>query len=211
MRKGIVVDLDGSLVKANTFQRYVAFAAGSALSAGRLDIAAALSWWVSLRKCRCVTHGRMKRQVLWKTRSFMDGRRLEGFVDTLMDDVNARVREILEAGRGRGYYVCLSTAAPESYARIISGRLGLDGYCASPVPADGDGGWRENVREAKRDNTLGFLRERGVEMSVLVTDHHDDLPLLRESKDCNYLVDPSPKTLEACRAAGISFELLVGG
>lgn len=59
---------------------------------------------------------------------FMNSQRLELFVDWLMNDINVSVRNILEAKKEQGYYICLSTAAPENYVRIISERLGFDGF-----------------------------------------------------------------------------------
>ena len=61
----------------------------------------------------------------------------------------------------------------------------------------------------KKNKTLNFLKDRVIKISVLMTDHYDDLPLLCENKDYNYLVNPSLKTLKSCRMAGVSFELLI--
>lgn len=209
MRKGLVVDLDGSLMDTNTFQKYILFIIKEAILVRRFDIAVTLSYWVTLRKCRCITHERMKYHVLVKTAPFMNPQRLELFVDWLMGYVNVSVRNILEAKKRQGYYICLSTAAPENYVRIISERLGLDGFCASSVPLDKDEDWHENVRVMKKNKTLEFLKERDIRISVLMTDHYDDLPLLLEKKDCNYLVNPSSKTLKSCGKAGVSVELLI--
>ncbi len=209
MRKGLVVDLDGSLMNTNTFQKYIVFAIKEAILVCRFDLVITLLYWVALRKCRCITHERMKYHVLVKTCFFMDTRRLELFVDCLMNDINVGVRKIIEAKKEQGYYICLSTAAPENYVRIISERLGFEGFCASSVPVNKEGEWFENVRDMKKDKTLKFLREKEVKMSILMTDHYDDLPLLCENKDYNYLVNPSLKTLKSCRMAGVRFKLLV--
>lgn len=209
MRKGLVVDLDGSLMNTNTFQKYIVFIIKEAALVCRFDIVITLFYWVTLRKCRCITHEKMKYHILVKTCFFMNSQRLELFVDWLMNDINVSVRNILEAKKEQGYYICLSTAAPENYVRIISERLGLDGFCASSVPVDKEGDWYENVRDMKKNKTLNFLKDRDIKISVLMTDHYDDLPLLCENKDYNYLVNPSLKTLKSCRMAGVSFELLI--
>jgi len=209
MRKGIVIDLDGSLIKTNTFQKYIVFVTKKVIRVFRFDIAIALFYWVALRKCRCITHEKMKYHVLRRTLFFMNSSRLEKFVDWLMSDINICVKNVLEVKRAQGYYICLSTAAPESYVRIISDRLGFEGFCASSIPVNRGEVWYENVREMKKNNTLNFLKERDIKMSILITDHYDDLPLLYERKEYNYLVNPSLKTLKSCRAAGIKFELLI--
>ena len=209
MRKGVVIDLDGSLMNTNTFQKYIVFVTKEAFRIFRFDIIIALFGWVALRKCRFITHERMKCHILKKTCFFMNSKRLGVFVDRLMDDINVCVQKVLEVKRRSGYYICLSTAAPESYAQIISDRLEFEGFCASSIPVNKDRDWHENVREVKKNNTLRFLKERDIEMSILITDHYDDLPLLYEKKECNYLVNPSLKTLDYCKAACIRFELLI--
>lgn len=50
MRKAVVVDLDGTLVRINTFKVYIEYACEVALRNGRMDICAQLVWNVLLRK-----------------------------------------------------------------------------------------------------------------------------------------------------------------
>lgn len=208
MRKGIVIDLDGTLMNTNTFHEYIVFVSRNALMGLRIDILMVLIFQVLLRKCRIITHERMKYYVLRKTCKYMKGDRLNAFENILLDKVNSQVLSILANNKNRGYYTCLSTAAPENYASIISNHFGFDGYCATSVPYGKNINWHENVREWKRTNTLDFLGRRNVELSILVTDHYDDLPLLRESKECNYLVNPSEKTVNILENNHIDFNIL---
>lgn len=111
MRKGLVVDLDGSLMNTNTFQKYIVFIIKEAALVCRFDIVITLFYWVTLRKCRCITHEKMKYHILVKTCFFMNSQRLELFVDWLMNDINVSVRNILEAKKEQGvlympFYSC---------------------------------------------------------------------------------------------------------
>ena len=81
MRKGLVVDLDGSLMNTNTFQKYIVFIIKEAALVCRFDIVITLFYWATLRKCRCITHEKMKYHILVKTCFFMNSQRLELFVD----------------------------------------------------------------------------------------------------------------------------------
>ena len=105
-----------------------------------------------------------------------------------------------------GYLTVLSTAAPKPYAKIISSDYGFDSYCATEMPQGSN--WRENVNEQKKTNTLDLLKNIGGELSVLVTDHYDDLPLLYLPKECNYIVNPTDKTKQYLEDNDIEYCLL---
>lgn len=205
MKKAVVVDLDECLVRTNTFRSYGQFAVREALSCFRLDVLFALLFWAAARKCRCVSHERMKYRMLRKTRLFMTDARLHALADSLCARADARIVAFLARRRGEGYLLFLATAAPESYAAIVAARMGFDGYCATPVPREKNEVWKENAREEKCKNTLSALRAADAEPAILLTDHYDDLPLLRIEKERNYLIAPSSETVRRCRAEGICF------
>ena len=47
------------------------------------------------------------------------------------------------------------------------------------------------------------------EKTIVITDHMDDLPILRANRDgVNYLVEPSRRSLDMIRREGIRFILL---
>ena len=67
--------------------------------------------------------------------------------------------------------------------------------------------WRENVGEVKRDKVEELLALNDARLSIFVTDHYDDLPLLALEKDSNLLVNPSASTCESCKRRNILFSI----
>ena len=207
MQKTAVIDLDGTLLTINTFKSYILFVNKLACRKARLDIAVILAFWVGLRKCRLITHEKMKLHILKYSAHFMNRKRLNDFVDSILPFRNGKVYECALAYRKQGFFLCLSTAAPVSYASLIAERLSFDSVCATPMPSQVKD-WRENVREIKRKNTLKQLGEHHLVLEILMTDHYDDIPLLKEEKSKNIVVSPTACTLEKLEKENIHFELL---
>lgn len=206
MRKAVVVDLDGTLVRINTFKVYIEYACEVALRNGRMDICAQLVWNVLLRKFRWISHEVMKYRILRATNGVMTRKRLDLLVDRLSLSLNPNVINLLGKYRKEGYFILLSTAAPEHYASILSERLSLDGVCATAIPKKRTG-WKENVRSIKCENTINYLKNRDLSLDILITDHYDDIPLLKINKEKNILVSPSQNSIEKIEDEKIKFEL----
>lgn len=207
MRKAVVVDLDGTLVRINTFKVYIEYVCKVALKNGRIDICAQLIWNVLLRKFRWIAHEVMKYHILRATDRLMTRKRLESLVDRLLLSINSDVVNLCYKYREEGYFILLSTAAPENYASILSKRLFLDGVCATAIP-NKRMKWKENVRNVKCKNTINYLKDKDLSLDILITDHYDDIPLLNIHKERNILMKPNKKTIERINNNGIPYDIL---
>lgn len=205
-RKALVVDLDGTLMDTNTFKEYIVYASIIALKKARVDLALIFCILVFARKIRMVSHELMKKYILLASKSLMNENNLSEFVDTLWPKLNAKVLDMINQWFDTDVFVLLSTAAPESYASLIAMRLHLDGCCASQIPKRGLR-WKENVRTVKCKNTLSFLDDHHAALEVMLTDHYDDLPLLRVPKNRNIIVNPSAKTISCLKRNHIEYEI----
>ncbi len=132
--------------------------------------------------------------------------KIEEFATLLYEYENKRVVSLLEKHREMGFVTVLSSAAPSVYAELIGTHYLFDFVCATPMPIDEN--WYENVNEQKKKNTLALLEQNSLEMVVFVTDHHDDLPLLKVEKDLNVLVSPSQKTVDLLKKQNIQYEIM---
>ena len=207
--KAVVVDLDGTLLTINTFKSYILYVVKQACYKYRLDIIIALAFWVVLRKLRLVTHERMKYKILKHSEFFMNQKRLQNFVDIILPFLNRKIYDCALSYRRQGCYLCLSTAAPLSYASLIVQQLHFDGICASLMPSQVDSKcWRENVREIKCKNTLEYLSIRSLKLYVLMTDHYDDIPLLEIQKFKNIIVAPTERTITKLKERDIEFQII---
>lgn len=209
MKKVVVIDLDKTFLKVNTFKLYIYYVSIWALQVVRLDICFILTFYTLLRKCRFISHSDMKFHILKKTEFFMNKQRLNFFVNLISKEVNVNVLHLLHMYKAKGYYCCLSTAAPTNYAVIIQRRYDFNGLCATPMPSDVNE-WHENVREEKCRNTLKHILAEKLIFEVLITDHHDDIALLKIRKSSNILVNPSLQTVQKMLVNNIQYEQLLG-
>lgn len=199
MRKALAIDLDGTLLDTNTFRDYLSYCGQAATHSFRIDIAFKILWWVSLRKLRLISHSRMKQILLSSTTTFFHQKGLlDNFVEQELLHVNHKAQQLMEPYRNRGYLLILVTAAPDLYAHPIAENLHIDLCCATPLPSEVViGKWKENVGEEKVNALKRLLKVHGAELEVVITDHEDDLPLIRYNKEGrNCLVNPAETTLK---------------
>lgn len=181
-RKGIVVDLDGTLVRGNTLHLLMRWLAGH----HPVGAAPGLLWAACRRVAGVDSHVEMKGRVLAIARCSMTPSEVERFARSLVPQVNQAVLILM-----RKYdYTILATAAPDFYACAIARMLGCDACVSSnleQVIRDG----REMRGECKRDSVEALASQEDVEVAAVVTDHKDDLPLLRLPDVSRFLVNPA--------------------
>lgn len=198
MRKALAIDLDGTLLSTNTFRDYLSFCGRAAVHRFRFDMALGIAWWVILRKLRLISHSSMKAHTLRLTAVFMQRNgQIDLFVERELLLLNTRVQQFMEQYRNRGHMLILCTAAPAIYAHPIAENLHIDFCCATPLPSEiVIGQWCENVGQNKVQSLSRMLKVHKAELDVVITDHHDDLPLLDYNEGSNFVVAPSAKTLQ---------------
>lgn len=207
MKKTVVVDLDGTLFSTNTFEHYILFVTKEALKKYDFWTAFYVALLVVLRKFRLIsTHEKMKYKILKQSARYATQTRMRSLVDSLKKYENVRVLKMMQKYKDQGYVLVLSTAAPKPYAGIISSDYGFDYFCATEMPEKKE--WRENVNIQKKKNTIGLLDSFGGQLSVLITDHYDDIPLLCVPKECNYLVSPTEESRSILNENEVSYTLL---
>ena len=211
MRPALVIDLDGTLLQTNTFRDYLRFCGRCAVPAFRWDLALSIALWVTLRKVRLITHSTMKRHLMQRTARFMQQKgRLDDFAEEELLRGNPHVQAVMERYRNRGYLLVLATAAPALYAKALADDYRLDACLGTPLPSEVViGEWHENVGEEKAQTLQRFLQQHDAHMEALITDHHDDLPLLRlNAQGTNYLAQPSEQTVALLRKEEIEYEII---
>ena len=100
----------------------------------------------------------------------------------------------------------LATAAPEVYAKEIATLYGFDYTLATPMPKYGK--WQENIRDIKAKNLQHLLKSLHVkELDAVVSDHHDDIPLMRLAKRV-YLHNATQRTYAKLKSDKISYTVV---
>ena len=183
MRKALVIDLDGTLLRTNTFRDYLRFSCREALAAMRWGVFLGILFYSLLRLLRLVSHARLKYHVLCLTRTLSTEPMLQRFVDRELQSLNPQVSGLLSEYSQQGYLTVLATAAPAHYASLLAHKLGFEACCATPLPTTSFDQWQECRGEEKLRSVSTLLATHEATLAVVVTDHEDDRPLLRANVD----------------------------
>lgn len=166
MKPYIVVDLDGTLVRGNTFIIYFKMVLRSAPLWAKIRTAIL----AALNLLHLISHWRMKRAMFQMASvDKLPQKAVERFVADVKSRFNPEVVELIERYRNDGYGVLIATAAMEQYVRL----LGFDNYVATPD--DGP----EYRSEEKLLRVEQWMRSHNGRMMAMVTDHADDAPLIK--------------------------------
>lgn len=182
-RKVTVVDLDGTLVQGNTLHLYLR-AALRCLWWRRPLVALRVAALMAARAVRLIPHSTMK----------YGAARAVGAHPAVIArlkqtaHLNPQVLKLIEERKAMGDTVLLATAAFTFYARELwDGDLVGSELAAGPEA--------ECRGEHKAAAVTAYLRQHRAGLACVITDHHDDLPLLRlNPAGPNYLIHPSAKT-----------------
>jgi phosphoserine phosphatase len=166
----LACDLDGTLIRVNTFPRFVRFALLQLARQRDVPGACRLGWALVSRKVLRTSHLRFKEQVhLAGLR--LGERQVEQWArELLAAEAHPDVQRLLADWPGR---LILCTAAPSCYAEVLRAAAGFGSVQGSGWVA---AAYVENVHEQK---AARLTRELGAPVACAVTDDvHLDGPLL---------------------------------
>jgi len=186
----VLIDLDGTFVSVNTFHKWMKFLFIEELKKFHLISVFTILKIVFLRSMKKIDHSKMKFSILKISEQTMDEKQIETFVQSLHPYVNNDLLLILENDCNT---TILATAAPILYAQEIQKVYNFDHVIATGKTSEIE--WKENIKEEKKKNVISLLKQHNLnnERSILYTDHHDDLPLMRYS-NFTYLINASEET-----------------
>lgn len=206
-QRAVVVDLDGTLMRCNTFSRFTLWLLLRLLACARFGAATRVAATVARRKARRVSHAEAKHGIMEVARRELRTADWARFAASLRGQISKDVIGMVERYKtapGSGEpMVILATAAPQEYAVAVGKLAGADAVIATQWVPDVEA-YRECRVEEKLRRVRQFVENRGVEVVAVLTDHHDDLPLLRHYKARGMLVHPSRETLKCVAASGVT-------
>ncbi len=180
--RAVVVDLDGTLLRGNSFKLYVRAALEYLPLTERIRIAGAYI----LRKARVISHNEFRAQVVAAA----------GFPDVILDYMRRHavyspaVVDFIHTRQAQGYSILLATAALSPYVHVL-----WDGaYVASSVAPDGRVDY-DCRGEAKLHAVTTVFN--GSLPAYFLTDSEADAPLIMATAQAGgnpLLVNPSPET-----------------
>lgn len=202
-KKVLVIDLDGTLYRINTFHFFIKYLLNFSLKKLHVKLLYTLLKAIFLRLLKIVNHSKMKFLILKAIKGY-DEIDMEGFVSSLKEYRNQL--QILEDDTF-GVKI-LATAAPDCYAKIIALNEGFDVCLATNTPVANYQHDFENVRNVKKQGVVHYLNSIEVNhLDTMVTDHYDDLPLMKISKQV-VLVNPSKETKDILKKNQIFFNIV---
>lgn len=173
MIKTAVIDLDGTLVRCNSFTEFVKFLF-CRLPSRRLEIIGI----VLLRKLRLISHHEAKERIVAIAECTLSDADIDEFAESLTGYVNPEVMEMVAEAERK----ILATAAPEIYVRAFAVKMNIPEYTAT----------RKGYEENKGTVKLESVKKMGVvfgEGTLVITDHSDDHPLMvANSEGINRLI-----------------------
>ncbi len=109
--------------------------------------------------------------------------RLQTFVSKEITYENPDVVSHFHHYASQSYVTVLATAAPSLYSELIASHYHFDHCLATPPAAIPYAEWRENKHQEKLLNVQKTLTSANAEISVVITDHSDDQPLLDANRE----------------------------
>ena len=206
LRDLLVVDLDGTLLRTNSFTRFTIWFAIELLKRGMWCPFCNLSYWVGLRKIRRQTHAETKRRIAVMASRLLSDDDFLLFASSLRKYIREEVLNMATAHQSDGGVVVLATAAPAEYAVPLARMAGIKHVLASGLHIP-EGGYMECRGEEKLRQVRDFCRPHDLQLATVVTDHYDDMPLMMEA-DRVVLVSPSPRTLQVVSSENIPYSIM---
>lgn len=182
-----LVDLDGTLVKGNTWPLFARLVLHRSWRRLRLWDFAALGTMLALRRMRLVSHVRVKRCVMLRSHIILDQTDIKAFARTMSRLFNPEVTAMLDEARREGAHIVLATAAAGEYAPLIAREAGISTVLCTPQDAKG-GPYAECRGERKADAAESLAGRMQLPVTLVITDHPDDLPLFRRFPDARHIL-----------------------
>lgn len=196
----VALDLDGTLISGNSLHLYLRCGLNSAIRQRRWRDLRGILGALLLRRLRRISHVEMKRRSLRHIPS--DAAIYYDFRSRALGKLRPEVMRIVSNFREEGAVILLASAAPDIYIPWIWN----GDFLAS------NAGGQECRGEEKRRRVEEYIASRGGRLEAVVTDHADDLPLMRLAAERQaevIIVDPSRDTLSQIREAEIPVSRVV--
>lgn len=180
----LVFDLDGTLLRINSFPVWLSFLAlGGTWCRRQLFVSSKTLRLLMLRKLGRMTHATLLRetQTLWGVATAGNGKAVRRLITLLSGTVRRNVRPALKLVSDGVLDGLIATAAAEDYAVPLGERLGLSIVLGTRTGRGTNE--PDNSGQNKRDRLFAWLDARGWAARPLIFFNDDiaDMPLMREA------------------------------
>ena len=199
-KNAVVVDLDGTLYSINTFHHYLKFIVIQSISTFTFSLSVRLIILFIRRILGLVSHAEMKYRVLsWTVNFNIDHQKFASSIKKYRNNLHSLATNTFQ-------HNILATAAPNIYASIIAINHGFNHCVATTYTKEDFASFVENSKEVKKENVMQLLKSLNLnEIDTLITDHIDDLPLMKISKEV-ILINPGSELIKELNQHNIKFK-----
>jgi phosphoserine phosphatase len=200
-KKILVVDLDGTLYSINTFHYFIKYLIFKCFIKFKIVLLFRLILTISSRLF--LTHAKMKYQIL----KLLHNRNDIDYVE-FVNSISKKARDLSIFIDESFDIKILATAAPTNYAKIIAKNHQFHECLGTEFLGAKYNSTFENSKNVKKNNVIRYLNSKNLsEVDVFITDHLDDLPLMKLAKR-NILIKPNEDLINQLKQFSISFEVL---
>ena len=203
-KKVLVVDLDGTLFKINTFHYFMMYLIKYCIKSFNIILLLKILVTIFSRGSKLVSHSKMKYNILKsiKNKESIDYNKFVNSISNMKRDISLIRDSSFDLK-------ILATAAPACYANLISEYESFNYCLATEFPVSNFTEDFDNIKETKKNNTINHLLNNKInEIDTLVTDHIDDLPLMKLAKK-NVIINPNRKMEKLLNEHNIKYEVLL--
>ncbi len=208
MKKLTVIDLDGTLYDGSTLKQLYRFAMVKSFK--RIDVVTIMQllWQNLLSLIGIKTHREAKHALMLRLEMVFDEKDFENFAMSLTDKLNNQVLSIMKKKREENHFIVLSTASPEAYCMPLAAMLSFDACHATPTTLRLDD-YVENRSRNKTTRLKQLIDTKHLTIDTVLTDHHDDLPLIEMNREgLNIIVNPSKETEGILKLSDLNFRII---
>lgn len=182
----VVVDLDGTLYKGNTFHAFIFFIFKQAFKQIDVFWLVSIVFWTKLRIIKLISHKKWKYQILKSCNNKKI--HIDCFVASLQKKMQPFILNEIKHYETR----ILATAAPEIYALAVSKKYQFT-HCSATMNANFFEDFSENCKGNKFNNVQKILQQTNSStINLMITDHLDDA-LLIKSAEKSWLINANEK------------------
>lgn len=196
----IVIDLDGTLIKANSLKIFTKYFFKFLLKKREFKQLGVLLKILLQRKLGKISHSQMKYRLIKLSHSLLDINEYNQIAKEIKHFVNHCLMCLIKQEIQEGNHILISTAAADSYMPYFVNSISLPNidFIATKFTED-EANYIENKGEIKLKNTMDYIKQNNLIGKSFLSDHIDDLPLFREFEGTKLLVNPSSTTLKVLK------------
>ncbi|MDE6351624.1 MAG: haloacid dehalogenase-like hydrolase [Muribaculaceae bacterium] len=204
--KVAVFDLDGTLIKGSSFNRFIWFLLKKLIKSGRYTACYVVLYYFILQVLRISSRATAKFEIMHIADGFLTQNDYLVFANQIARSSRCNLLSQLHDFQSNNTITVLLSASPDQYVSQIASILKFD-YAAGSISTS-DLKIYQETRGERKVQILNDLISENSKIEYIFTDHQEDFYLIDSYKDAKIiLVNPSLRLKSLCDKARIDYKL----